>query len=70
MFATLQREMGSLERISNRVHILGMVNTALGFKQAAPVINGCSEWLVDVLGPRSASLNCPWAVRWKSRPTS
>lgn len=50
MLATLKRELGSLERIENWVRIFGMVNTADGFHQTAPVINGCSELLIDLFG--------------------
>ena len=55
MLATLKRELGSLERIENWVRIFGMVNTASGFHQTAPVINGCSDLLIDVFGDRIGS---------------
>jgi len=50
MLGTLQRELGSLDRISNWVRVFGMVNTAPGFNNTAPVINGCSDLLVDLFG--------------------
>jgi enamine deaminase RidA (YjgF/YER057c/UK114 family) len=55
MLATLQRELGSLDRIDNWVKIFGMVNTATGFHQTAPVINGCSDLLIDLFGDRIGS---------------
>lgn len=33
------------------VKLFGMVNTAPGFDRAPAVIDGCSQLLVDVLGP-------------------
>ena len=55
MLATLKRELGSLGRIENWVRIFGMVNTASGFHQTAPVINGCSDLLIDIFGDRIGS---------------
>lgn len=50
MLATLHRELGSLERISNWGRVFGMVNTAPGFNQTVAVINGCSDLLISVFG--------------------
>ncbi|HBM82225.1 MAG TPA: hypothetical protein DD459_01015 [Halieaceae bacterium] len=50
MLGTLQRELGSLDRITHWVKVLGMVNVAPGFHQTAPVMNGCSELLIEVFG--------------------
>ncbi len=55
MLATLQRELGSLERISNWGRIFGMVNTAPGFHQTVPVVNGCSDLLIAAFGPKIGS---------------
>lgn len=55
MLGTLQRELGSLDRITNWVKVFGMVNTAPGFNQTAAVINGCSDLLLEVFGPEVGS---------------
>jgi len=55
MLATLKRELGSLDRVENWVRVFGMVNTAAGFHQTAPVINGCSDLLVALFGKRAGS---------------
>jgi len=55
MLATLKRELGSLDRIENWVRVFGMVNTAEGFHQTAPVVNGCSELLIDLFGQQVGS---------------
>jgi enamine deaminase RidA (YjgF/YER057c/UK114 family) len=50
ILATLQEELGDLDRIARIVRIFGMVNVATGFDQTPAVINGCSDLLVDVFG--------------------
>jgi enamine deaminase RidA (YjgF/YER057c/UK114 family) len=50
LLATLQDELGDLDRIARIVRLLGMVNVAPGFDQMPAVINGCSDLLVDVFG--------------------
>ena len=55
MLATLKRELSSLDRIENWVRVFGMVNTAAGFHQTAPVINGCSDLIIDLFGENIGS---------------
>lgn len=43
---------GSLDRIERIVKVLGMVNAAEGFNDTPAVINGCSEFLREVLGEK------------------
>jgi enamine deaminase RidA (YjgF/YER057c/UK114 family) len=50
ILATLQAELGDLDRISRIVKVFGMVNVAPGFTQMPAVIDGCSDLLVDVFG--------------------
>ncbi len=50
LLATLRRELGSLDRVSRIVKVLGMVNCAPGFNQTPAVVDGCSDLLVDVFG--------------------
>ncbi|HEY5314840.1 MAG TPA: RidA family protein [Pirellulales bacterium] len=51
ILATLQANLGSLNRIKRVVKVLGMVNAAPDFTQHPAVINGCSELFSKVFGP-------------------
>ena len=50
ILATLQAELGDLDRVERIVKVFGMVNVAPGFDQMPAVIDGCSDLLVDVFG--------------------
>lgn len=50
ILATLQSELGDLDRIQRIVKVFGMVNVASGFDQTPAVIDGCSDLLVEVFG--------------------
>jgi enamine deaminase RidA (YjgF/YER057c/UK114 family) len=50
MLATLQAELGSLDRIGRILKVFGMVNVAPGFDRTPAVIDGCSDLLVEVFG--------------------
>lgn len=50
ILATLQAELGDLDRIARIVKVFGMVNVAAGFNQTPAVIDGCSDLLVEVFG--------------------
>lgn len=52
ILATAQEALGSLDRVTRTVKVLGMVNADGFFKQHPQVINGCSDLLVDVLGEK------------------
>ena len=52
ILATLQSELGDLDRIDRIVKVFGMVNTAPGFDQTPAVIDGCSDLLLEVFGER------------------
>ncbi len=51
LLASLQRELGALDRLSAWLRVFGMVQTAPGFQQTPAVINGCSDLLLDLFGP-------------------
>lgn len=51
MIASLQRELGDLDRITAWLRVFGMANMAPGFIQTSAIINGCSELLLQVFGP-------------------
>jgi enamine deaminase RidA (YjgF/YER057c/UK114 family) len=50
ILATLQAELGDLDRIERFIKVFGMVNVAPGFDQTPAVIDGCSDLLVEVFG--------------------
>lgn len=50
ILGTLQRELGTLDRIAAWVRVFGMVNSAPGFNHQPAVINGFSHLIVDVFG--------------------
>jgi enamine deaminase RidA (YjgF/YER057c/UK114 family) len=50
LLAVMRAELGSLDRVTAIVKLLGMVNCAPGFNDTPSVINGCSDLLVEVFG--------------------
>ncbi|HYI24391.1 MAG TPA: RidA family protein [Thermomicrobiales bacterium] len=68
ILATAQEALGSLDRITRTVKILGMVNADPGFEKHPQVINGCSDLLVEVLG--EAGRHTRSAVGFGSLPNS
>ena len=50
MLATLRGELGSLDKVTRLVKLLGLVRCTDGFDQQPAVINGCSELFRDVFG--------------------
>lgn len=50
VLGSLQRALGSLDRISGWLRVFGMVNSAPGFDQQPTVINGFSDLIIDVFG--------------------
>jgi len=51
ILGSLQRELGSLDRIEAWVRVFGMVNSAPGFNRQPAVINGFTDLIVEVFGP-------------------
>jgi len=68
ILATAQEALGSLDRISRTVKVLGMVNSAPNFEGHPKVINGCSDLFVEVLG--RAGRHTRSAVGFASLPNS
>jgi enamine deaminase RidA (YjgF/YER057c/UK114 family) len=66
MLGSLQRELGSLDRIDSWVRVFGMVNATDDFTQHTPVINGFSELMIDVFGESARCVRC--AVGMSSLP--
>jgi len=50
ILATMQAELGSLDRVTRIVKLLGMVNAAPGFNQMPAVIDGASALFIEVFG--------------------
>ncbi|TWU22006.1 Endoribonuclease L-PSP [Novipirellula galeiformis] len=50
MLATLQSQLGSLDKVKRLVKLLGLVRCSDGFDKQPAVINGCSELFRDVFG--------------------
>ena len=52
ILGSLNRELGSLDRIAAGTRVFGMVNSAPGFNQQPAVINGFSELILEVFGAK------------------
>jgi enamine deaminase RidA (YjgF/YER057c/UK114 family) len=52
LLAAMRQELGSLDRVSRVVKVLGLVNATPEFRDHPRVINGCSDLLVSVFGER------------------
>lgn len=52
MLASLERALGDLDRIAGWTRVFGMVNSAPGFARQPAVINGFSDLVLEVFGPR------------------
>lgn len=50
--AVLRAELGDLDKVSRIVKLVGWVNSAPGFNRQPQVINGASDLLYEVFGPR------------------
>ena len=50
LLAALREHLGDLDRVSQVVKVLGMVNSSPDFEDHPKVINGCSDLLVSVFG--------------------
>ena len=50
ILATLRHELGSLDRVTRVVKLLGMVNATTDFDQHPAVVNGCSELFAELFG--------------------
>ena len=52
MLATIQASTGSLDRVSRVIKLLGMVNSTPDFVNHPKVVNGASDFFVEVFGER------------------
>lgn len=51
MLASLERELGDLDRVSGWLRVVGYVHCEQGFSQNAKVVNGFSDLIVELWGP-------------------
>ena len=51
LLASIVQAVGSLDRVEAWLKVFGMVNVAPGFNAIPPVINGCSDLILEVFGP-------------------
>jgi len=51
MLATLRFSLGTLDRVTRVVKLLGLVRSTDDFDQQPQVVNGCSQLFADVFGP-------------------
>src|SRR5580704_5113807 len=61
ILGSLQRVLGSLDRIAAWSRVFGMVNSAPGFNQQPSVINGFSDLILELFGPEVGA-HCRSAV--------
>ncbi|SFM89660.1 RidA family protein [Variovorax sp. OV329] len=52
VLGSLQRALGDLDRITAWTRVFGMVNSAPGFNRQPAVINGFSDLVLEVFGPK------------------
>ena len=52
MLGSLKSSLQDLDRIAAWLVVSGMVNVAPGFTQTPNVINGCSDLLLEIFGPK------------------
>jgi hypothetical protein len=55
ILGSLERELGTLDRIAAWTRVFGMVNSAPGFDRQPAVINGFTDLIVEVFGPETGS---------------
>jgi len=67
ILASLRAALGSLDRVTRVIKLLGMVNATPEFPDHPKVINGCSELFADVFGP-DAGVGARSAVGMGSLP--
>ncbi len=50
MLGSLKRELGDLDRVSAWLRVFGMVNCLADFDKHPAVINGCSDFIIELYG--------------------
>jgi enamine deaminase RidA (YjgF/YER057c/UK114 family) len=52
LIAVMRAELGTLDRVARVVEVQGFLNAVPEFEDHAKVLNGCSDFLVEVFGER------------------
>ena len=52
LVAVMRAELGSLDKVARVVEVQGFLNAVPEFEDHAKVLNGCSDLLVEIFGPR------------------
>ena len=52
LIAVMRAELGSLDKVARVVEVQGFLNAVPEFEDHAKVLNGCSDLLVEIFGPR------------------
>ena len=52
LIAVMKTELGSLDQVARVVEVQGFLNATAEFEDHAKVLNGCSDLLVEIFGPR------------------
>lgn len=68
MLASLRSSLGSLDRVTRVIKLLGLVRCTDAFDQQPAVINGCSQLFADVFGP-DAGVGARSALGTNALPT-
>jgi enamine deaminase RidA (YjgF/YER057c/UK114 family) len=55
ILGSLKRALGDLDRVAQWVRVFGMVNSGAGFNRQPSVINGCSDLILELWGPRAGA---------------
>ena len=55
ILGSLQRTLGSLDRVAAWLRVFGMVSCTEGFIQQPSVINGCSDLILELWGPEAGA---------------
>jgi enamine deaminase RidA (YjgF/YER057c/UK114 family) len=69
ILATLQAQLGSIDRVQRVVKLLGMVNCVDNFQEHPAVINGCSELFAEFFGTENG-IGARSAVGMASLPSN
>ncbi len=51
LLGTLKRELGDLDRVSAWLNVQGLVNAEPGFTGTSTVVNGFSDFIIELFGP-------------------
>ena len=62
MLATLREYLGDLDKVAGVIKLVGLVNTSADFTRHPFVIDGASEFLVEIFGPQGVHTRTSYGV--------